>query len=71
MRVEVPASVKEEVAIIDVSDDGTQISFNPETGFAQMPGGAKNVLLSGMMKLRRDIGLCLIMSEMSFYYGSW
>ncbi len=41
MRVEVPASVKEEVAIIDVSDDGTQISFNPETGFAQMPGGAK------------------------------
>ena len=41
MRVELPAAGTEKIAIIDVSDDGTQLSFDPETGFVDMPGGAK------------------------------
>lgn len=42
MRVQIPNSVNgEKIAIIDVSEDGKSISFNPETGFADMPGGAK------------------------------
>ncbi len=42
MRVQIPNSINgEKIAIIDVSDDGKTISFDPETGFATMPGGAK------------------------------
>lgn len=42
MRVEIgSASSGEYAAIIDVSEDGKTISFNPETGFIKMPGGAK------------------------------
>lgn len=42
MRVEIPNSLDGEyIAIIDVSDDGKTISFDPNTGFAKMPGGAK------------------------------
>lgn len=44
MRVQVPSLLSaggEKVAIIDVSADGKTISFNPESGFADMPGGAK------------------------------
>lgn len=42
MRVEVPTGNDGEyIAIIDVSDDGKTISFDPGNGFAKMPGGAK------------------------------
>ncbi len=42
MRVEIPTGNDGEyIAIIDVSDDGKTASFNPETGFVKMPGGAK------------------------------
>lgn len=41
MRVEVPGSTDEVAAIINVSNDGKTISFDPNTGFAKMPGGAK------------------------------
>ncbi len=41
MRVEVPGSTDEVIAIIDVSKDGKTISFDPATGFVKMPGGAK------------------------------
>ena len=42
MRVEVPtANDGEYIAIIDVSEDGKSISFDPENGFVKMPGGAK------------------------------
>lgn len=42
MRVEIPNGLDGEyIAIIDVSDDGKTISFDPATGFVKMPGGAK------------------------------
>lgn len=42
MRVEIPNGLEGEyIAIIDVSDDGKTISFDPNTGFVKMPGGAK------------------------------
>jgi hypothetical protein len=41
MRCEMPGSVGEYIAIIDVSDDGKTLTFNPTTGFVKMPGGAK------------------------------
>lgn len=41
MRVEVPGSVGEYIALIDVSTDGKTINFDPSTGFVKMPGGAK------------------------------
>lgn len=42
MRVEIPtANQGEYIAIIDVSEDGNTISFDPESGFVKMPGGAK------------------------------
>ena len=42
MRVQIPNSMNgEKIAIIDVSKDGKTISFDPETDFVNMPGGAK------------------------------
>jgi hypothetical protein len=42
MRVEVPDGKNGEyAAIIDVNDNGTTATFNPETGFVKMPGGGK------------------------------
>lgn len=41
MRVEVPGSTDEVIAIIDVRSDGKVINFNPANGFVKMPGGAK------------------------------
>ncbi len=41
MRVDVPGSVGEYIAIIDVADDGKTITFDKNTGFVKMPGGAK------------------------------
>lgn len=41
MRVEVPGSIGEYIALIDVSDDGKTINFDANTGFVKMPGGAK------------------------------
>lgn len=41
MRVEVPANIEERIAVIDVSENGKQISFDAENGFHEMPGGAK------------------------------
>ena len=42
MRVELPSAYDgEKIAIIDVSEDGKNISFDPAKGFVKMPGGAK------------------------------
>jgi iduronate 2-sulfatase len=40
LRVDVP-TLPERAAIIRVSDDGTTATFDPATGFIEMPGGAK------------------------------
>lgn len=41
MRVDVPAGQDEYAAIINVSDNGKTISFNPDSGFVKMPGASK------------------------------
>ena len=41
MRVEMPQNQKERIAVINVSDDGSAISFDETSGFYEMPGGAK------------------------------
>lgn len=41
LRVDVPAGVEEYAAVVQVSQDGTTVSFDPEAGFIPFPGGSK------------------------------
>jgi hypothetical protein len=41
LRVDFQLAMDEYVAIVDVSDDGKTINFDPENGFVKMQGGAK------------------------------
>lgn len=36
---------QEKVALLEVSDDGCKLTFDPATGFADMPGGGKKVTI--------------------------
>lgn len=41
LRVDVPAGVEEYAAVVRISQDGKTASFDPDTGFIQLPGGSK------------------------------
>lgn len=53
LRVDIPAGIEEQAAVVRISQDGKTVSFDPERDFIELPGGSKKFTIRYDEKSKR------------------